>query len=91
MPGTISALVYLLRCRDGTLYCGWTTDVAKRLATHNRGAGAAYTRARRPVKLVWQESCADRSAALRREWQIKQLTRPEKLRLIAAARRRKPG
>jgi putative endonuclease len=91
MPDAPAALVYLLRCRDGTLYCGWTTDVAKRLATHNRGAGAAYTRARRPVKLVWHETCADRSAALRREWQIKQLTRPEKLRLIAAARRRKPG
>ncbi len=91
MPVATSALVYLLRCRDGTLYCGWTTDVAKRLATHNRGAGAAYTRARRPVKLVWHEPCADRSAALRREWQIKQLTRVEKLRLIAASRRRKTG
>jgi putative endonuclease len=91
MPVATSALVYLLRCRDGTLYCGWTTDVAKRLATHNRGAGAAYTRARRPVKLVWHEPCADRSAALRREWQIKQLTRVEKLRLIAGSRRIKAG
>lgn len=78
----MAAFVYLLRCRDGSLYCGWTDDLAKRLTTHNTGKGAAYTRSRRPVRLVWQEECADRSAALKREWAIKQLTRPQKLALL---------
>jgi len=82
-----AAYVYLLRCRDGSLYCGWTTDPAERAATHNAGKGAAYTRSRRPVRLVYCERHKDRSAALRREYAIKQLTRSEKLALV----RSRPG
>jgi putative endonuclease len=83
----MAAFVYLLRCRDGSLYCGWTDDLGRRLATHNTGKGAAYTRSRRPVRLVWHEACADRSAALRREWAIKRLTRQQKLALFARPRK----
>jgi putative endonuclease len=79
------AFVYLVRCRDGSLYCGWTTDPAGRLAAHNAGTGARYTRARRPVTLVWQEACTDRSSAQRREASIKRLTRRQKLALVALA------
>jgi len=83
-------VVYLVRCADGTLYAGVTTEVARRVAEHNgtraaRNAGARYTRARRPVKLVYQEVAASRSSACRREYQIKQMSRREKLTLIAAA------
>ncbi len=77
-----AAYVYLLRCRDGSLYCGWTDDLAGRLATHRRGRGSAYVRSRLPVELVWVESCADRSAAMRREFAIKRLARAEKMRLV---------
>jgi putative endonuclease len=88
----MAAFVYLLRCRDGSLYCGWTDDLERRVATHNSGKGAAYTRSRLPVRLVWHEPCADRSAALRRELAIKRLTRSEKLVLVAARRpRRRPA
>lgn len=76
--------VYVLRCADGTLYTGSTTDPAKRLRAHNEGAGAKYTRARRPCTLIYSEPAADRSAALRREAAIKKLSRAEKLRLIEA-------
>ena len=74
--------VYLLRCRDGTLYTGCTDDVGRRLAAHQSGRGAKYTRSRLPVVLVYQESCGDRSAALRRERAVKRLTRAQKLALI---------
>lgn len=74
--------VYILRCSDGTLYCGWTTDLAHRLAVHNRGAGAKYTRSRRPVELVYTETFEEKRDALSREWHIKQMTREEKLELI---------
>ena len=74
--------VYLLRCADGTLYTGSTNDVEKRLAAHNAGRGAKYTRARRPSALVYTEHAESRSAALRREAAIKRLTRAQKLRLI---------
>ena len=77
--------VYLLRCADGTLYCGWTTDLRRRVRTHNSGRGAKYTRSRLPAELVYWERCDDRAAALRREWQIKQLSREEKIRLIKGA------
>lgn len=83
-PRKPSAFVYLVRCRDGSLYCGWTVDPVKRAAAHSAGTGAAYTRSRRPVTLVWCEECADKSAALRREYAIKRLTRRQKLALIAA-------
>ncbi|MBA3709345.1 MAG: GIY-YIG nuclease family protein, partial [Planctomycetes bacterium] len=66
----MAAFVYLLRCRDGSLYCGWSTDPRERARAHNSGRGAAYTRSRRPVRLVYVEPCTDRSAALRREWAI---------------------
>lgn len=74
--------VYLLRCRDGTLYTGCTDDVGRRLAAHQSGRGAKYTRSRLPVVLVYQEPCGDRSAALRRERAVKRLTRAQKLALI---------
>ena len=75
--------VYILRCGDGTLYTGITDDVSRRLAAHRSGRGAKYTRGRGPLELVWQEQVPDRSAALRREYQIKQMTRAEKEALIA--------
>jgi len=76
----------MLCCRDGTLYTGATNDLERRVATHNRGRGAAYTRARLPVTLVWSEQAADRGAALRREAALKRLPRAEKLRLVARVR-----
>jgi putative endonuclease len=69
---------YLLRCADNTLYCGITNDLQKRLAAHNAGEGAKYTRGRLPVQVVYSESCADKSAALKRELQIKRLSRSAK-------------
>lgn len=80
--------VYILRCGDGTLYTGCAKDVDKRLAVHQSGKGAKYTRCRLPVELVYQEPAEDRSAALRREAAIKKLTRTEKLSLIAAQENR---
>jgi putative endonuclease len=79
--------VYLLRCADGTLYAGVTTDVERRVAEHNGEgrAGARYTRARRPVSLCYVELAESRPAALRREAAIKRLSRAAKERLIAAA------
>ena len=81
--------IYVVRCADGTLYTGVAIDVTKRVAEHNgtRANGARYTRARRPVKLVYQEKAANRSAAGKREYRIKQLSRREKLALIAAGSR----
>lgn len=73
---------YLLRCADDTLYCGITNDLDRRLAAHNAGTAAKYTRARGPVVLVYREACADRPAALRRELAIKKLARADKLALI---------
>ena len=74
--------VYVLRCGDGTLYTGTTDDGARRLAAHRAGKGATYTRGRGPLELLYTEQCPDRSAALRREYAIKQLSREEKLHLI---------
>lgn len=74
--------VYILRCGDGTLYTGMTDDFSHRLQMHRSGKGAKYTRGRAPIEPVYLESVEDRSAALRREWEIKQLTRAEKLHLI---------
>ena len=79
--------VYILRCADGTLYTGSTNDLDRRLAAHNAGRGAKYTRARRPVALVYREEAADKSAALQREAALKKLARAAKLRLIAGAER----
>ena len=77
--------VYLLRCGDGTLYAGFTNDLARRLGAHNAGRGAKYTRGRRPVELVYWESFSNKSSALRREYAIKRLPRGQKLALIQSA------
>ena len=74
--------VYIVACRDGTYYTGYTTDVARRVAEHNAGDGAKYTRGRRPVELVHVETYATQSAAMQREYAIKQLRRAEKENLI---------
>jgi putative endonuclease len=75
--------VYLVRCRDGTLYCGIATDLARRLAEHNSAdKGAKYTRGRRPVQLVYVEEVTSRAQATQREGRIKRMTRAEKKALI---------
>lgn len=76
---------YILRCGDGSLYTGWTNDLEKRVKTHSAGKGGKYTRSRLPVTLVYYECCADKKAAMRREAEIKCLSRNEKLRLIERA------
>ena len=78
----MSYYVYLLRCGDGSLYTGYTDDVERRLAVHQSGKGAKYTRSRLPVELVYSEALPDKSAALRREAAIKKLPREKKLELI---------
>jgi putative endonuclease len=80
----LDAWVYLLRCADGTLYCGWTVDVEQRVCAHNAGRASRYTRGRLPVELAWSQPVADRTAAMREEARIKGLTRADKLALIAA-------
>ena len=77
--------VYLLRCADDSLYCGWTTDLEGRIAAHNNGTGAKYTKSRRPVELVYFEEYENRHEALSREWHIKRLSRAEKLHLLEKA------
>ena len=74
--------LYILRCGDGTLYTGITTDVARRLEEHRQGRGAKYTRGRGPLELVYQEECGTHSEALKRELEVKALSRMEKERLI---------
>lgn len=76
---------YMLRCRDDSLYTGWTNNIEKRLEDHNSGKGAKYTKARRPVELVYYESFETKEEAMRREWQIKQLKKSEKEELIKKA------
>ena len=75
--------VYMVRCADDTLYTGIARDAQARLATHNAGRGAKYTRSRRPVTLIYQEAAPDRSEASKREWAIKRLSRREKLSLLS--------
>lgn len=77
---------YILKCADGSLYTGVTTEPQRRTRQHNDGAGAKYTRARRPVKMVYCESARSRSQALRREHEIRTQPRARKLMLIRAAR-----
>ena len=77
--------IYILRCRDNTLYTGSTPDPEKRLAVHQSGKGAKYTRSRLPVEMVYREELPDKSAALQREAAIKQLSRAEKLLLIQSS------
>lgn len=76
--------VYMLRCSDGTLYTGWTTDPAKRLEAHSRGTGSRYTRSRRPLEMVYLEVCETRELAMSREWHLKRLSRSEKEKLVSA-------
>jgi putative endonuclease len=78
-------MVYLLRCRDGSLYTGITNDLDRRLALHDTGRASAYTRSRRPVLLAYQEVLPDRSAALKREAVIRRLSRAQKLALCVPA------
>lgn len=73
---------YIVRCRDGSLYTGWTNNLEKRLKDHNSGRGAKYTKSRRPVLLVYYEEFAAKEEAMRREREIKQMTRQEKILLI---------
>lgn len=75
--------VYILKCSDGTLYTGWTTDIDKRVLAHNElKVGAKYTSARRPVELVYSEECPGKKEAMKREYAIKQLTKKAKIDLI---------
>ena len=74
---------YLVRCADGTLYCGWTNDLDRRMQAHNEGRGAKYTRSRRPVKLIYWEEFSTREEAMRREAAIKKLSRKEKEALVS--------
>jgi len=86
MPRT--AFVYLLQCADNTLYTGWTYDVELRLATHQAGRGARYTRTRRPVKLIYHERVPSRIAAMKRELEIKRLPRAKKLAMAKQTKRK---
>lgn len=79
--------LYILRCGDGSLYTGITTDVEKRLEAHRAGKGAKYTRGRGPLELVYQECCGTHSAALKRELALKALSRAEKLLLLKGSER----
>ncbi len=83
-PVCKNAYVYIIKCADETLYSGWTTDVQKRIKTHNAKKGAKYTKSRLPVKLVYFEKCTDKSAALKREHEIKTFSKVEKQQLISA-------
>jgi putative endonuclease len=84
------ARVYILRCADGSLYTGWSIDVAKRLQRHNAGTASRYTASRLPVELVYEVAMEDRSAARREEARIKALDRRQKLALIADRRGQGP-
>jgi putative endonuclease len=81
----VAAYVYLLRCSDGTLYCGWSTDLERRVRQHQAGTASRYTRSRRPVELAWVSEVAGRSEALREEARIKSLSPACKRALIAAS------
>lgn len=74
---------YMVKCKDGTLYTGWTNDLDKRLKAHNEGKGAKYTKARRPVVLAYYEEFLTKEEAMKREYAIKKLPRAKKLKLIS--------
>lgn len=76
------AFVYMLRCKDGSLYTGWTNNIERRLAMHQQGKGAKYTRGRRPVELVYSEEVQDKETALKRECEIKKFSKQQKTLLI---------
>ena len=73
---------YILKCKDGSLYTGWTNDLEQRVAAHNTGKGAKYTKARRPVELVYYEEFETKEQAMKREYAIKQMARKDKLELV---------
>ncbi len=85
MTEAAHAYVYLLQCGDGTLYCGWTVDVEKRLAAHATGRASRYTSRRLPVELAAAWEMESASAARRMEWRVKQLSRTQKLALVGGA------
>ena len=76
---------YIVKCSDGTFYTGWTNDLEKRISAHNSGKGAKYTKSRRPVALMYYEEFSTKEEAMRREYEIKQMTRKKKLELIVEA------
>lgn len=78
----VDYFVYVAQCKDGSYYCGYTTDVTQREQTHNTGKGAKYTASRLPVKIVYSEAYSSKSNALKREWEIKKMTRLQKIELI---------
>lgn len=78
---------YMVRCRDDSLYTGWTNHLEKRVEDHNSGRGAKYTKSRRPVELVYYEQFETKEEAMRREWEIKQLTHQQKEKLLEQAGR----
>lgn len=78
--------IYIVRCSDGSFYTGWTTDVGQRVAQHNAGQGAKYTRSRLPVTLVYSEGFASKEVTMRREYEIKNLSREKKIRLMKMPR-----
>ena len=82
--------VYILECADGSFYTGWTYHVPSRLAAHNAGQGAKYTRSRRPLRLIYQEQMENKSAALKREWALKQLSHKQKLALVQETLSKQP-
>ena len=73
---------YIVKCSDGSLYTGWTNNLEKRIKDHNAGRGAKYTKARRPVVFVYKEEFPTKQEAMKREWEIKRLSRKEKLSMI---------
>ena len=75
---------YIVKCSDGSFYTGWTNDLEKRIKAHNDGKGAKYTKSRRPVVLAYYEEFQTREEAMRREWEIKQMSRQKKMRMISA-------
>ncbi len=81
----------MLKCADGTLYTGWTTDIEKRLIAHNEKKGAKYTKSRTPVELFYLEECESKSRALKREWEIKKMTRAEKIKMAMACKTEHTG
>ena len=82
---------YILKCHDGSYYCGYTNDLEKRLATHNAGKGAKYTKSRLPVELAYYEIFDTKEAAMSREWHLKQLTHKEKHKLCDTFKGRSDG
>lgn len=75
---------YIVKCSDGSLYTGWTNDLEKRIRAHNEGKGAKYTKSRRPVVLAYYEEFQTKEEAMRREWEIKQMSRNQKMKMLTS-------